>query len=225
MRFGAACRCGLRWLAPLALLALLAACTGEGAPTVETLAVEQAQVRQTISAPGRLEAAERQAVTATVPGVVARVRAEDGERVEAGDVVVRLASDEVELALEQAEAAEAALGSSGSGVYVEPPGDAAIAAAGDAVAKLDADVEPDLAAARRKAARAAPDERRAAEETLALLEEAYRDVRTALLAAGHAAAAQQNAVAASFSSALDQALTQASAGQAAQAAGAADSAA
>ena len=210
----------------LALILFLAACTSDGAPIVGTLGVEQAAVTQTISAPGRVEAADRQPVTASVPGVVAKLRFEDGETVEAGDVVVRLASDEVDLALEQAEAAEAALASSQAGVQVDPPGDAAVAAAHSSVAKLDADVKPDLAAARRKAKRIDDDdERAAAETTIALLTAAYRDVRAALLAAGQSAAAQQNAVAASFSSALNQALGQASAGQAAQAVGAADSAA
>lgn len=209
----------------LALIGLLAACTSDDTATVETLGVEQAAVTQTISAPGGVEAADRQPVTAAVPGVVAKVRFEDGETVEAGDVVVRLASDEVDLALDQADAAEAALASSRSGVQVDPPGDAAIAAAQGSAAKLDADVKPDLAAARREADRIDDDnEREAAETTIALLEAAYHDVRAALLAAGQSAAAQQNAVAASFSNALNQALTQASAGQAAQAAGAADSA-
>lgn len=210
----------------LALILLGAACTSDGAPLVETLGVEQAAVTQTISAPGVVEAADRQPVTAAVPGVVAKIRVEDGDTVEAGDVVVRLASDEVDLALDQAEAAEAALASSQSGVQVDPPGDAAVAAAQSSVAKLDADVKPDLAAARRKADRIDDDDKRAVAEThIALLAAAYRDVRAALLDAGRSAAAQQNAVAASFSSALNQALSQASAGQAAQAAGAAGSAA
>jgi HlyD family secretion protein len=209
----------------LALILLGAACTTDGAPVVETLGVEQAAVTQTISAPGVVEAADRQPVTAAVPGVVAKIRVEDGDTVEAGDVVVRLASDEVDLALDQAEAAEAALESSQSGVQVDPPGDAAVTAAQSSVAKLDADVKPDLAAARRKADRLDDDKRAAAETHIALLEAAYRDVRAALLDAGTSAAAQQNAVAASFSSALNQALSQASAGQTAQAAGAAGSAA
>lgn len=204
---------------------MLVSCSGDDAPLVETVGVDRGAVTQTISAPGAVQAADRQAVSATVPGIVAKIRVEDGATVDAGEVVVRLASDEVELALEQAEAAEAALASQ-SGVGVAPPGDAAVAAAHRSVASLDADVQPDLATARRKADRIDDaDERAVAETTIALLDDAYHDVRDALLAAGEAAAAQQNAVAASFSTALDQALTQANAGQAAQAAGAADSAA
>jgi HlyD family secretion protein len=209
-----------------ALSGLLVSCSADDTPVVETVGVERGTVIQTISAPGAVQAADRQPVTAAVPGVVAKIRVEDGATVDAGDVVVRLASDEVELALEQAQAAEAAVASSRSGVGVAPPGDAAIAAAHTSVAKLDADVQPDLADARRRADRIEDaDERAAAETTIALLDEAYHDVRAALLAAGEAAAAQQNAVAASFSAVLNQALTQANAGQAAQAAGAADSAA
>jgi HlyD family secretion protein len=207
------------------LTGLLVSCSADDTPIVETVRVERGTVTQTISAPGAVQAADRQPVTATVPGVVAKIRVDDGESVDAGDVVVRLASDEVELALEQAEAAEAALASSQSSAQVAPPGDAAVAAAHRSVANLDADIRPDLAAARKKADRIDDAEQRdVAEVTIALLEVAYHDVRRALLAAGEAAAAQQNAVAASFSSALDQALRQANAGQAAQAAGAADSA-
>jgi HlyD family secretion protein len=210
----------------LALGGLLASCSADDTPIVETVRVERGTVTQTISAPGAVQAADRQPVTATVPGVVAKIRVDDGETVEAGDVVVRMASDDVELALEQAEAAESALASSQAPTQVAPPGDAAVAAAHRSVANLDDDVKPDLARARRKIARIDDaDERDVAEATLALLEVAYHDVRRALLAAGESAAAQQNAVAASFSSTLDQALRQANAGQAAQAAGAADSAA
>jgi HlyD family secretion protein len=209
----------------LALGGLLASCNAEATPIVETVRVERGTVTQTVSAPGAVQAADRQPVTATVPGVVAKIRVDDGETVEAGDVVVRLASDDVEFALEQAEAAEAALASSQAPTQVAPPGDAAVAAAHRSVANLDADIKPDLARARKKIARIDDvDERDVAEATLALLEVAYHDVRRALLAAGESAAAQQNAVAASFSSALDQALRQANAGQAAQAAGAAESA-
>jgi HlyD family secretion protein len=210
----------------LVVSAFLVSCSADNRPIVETVRVDRGEVVQTISAPGTVQPADRQPVSATVPGVVSKVRISDGERVEAGEVVVRLASDEVELALEQAEAAEAALDSSQAGVAVDPPGDAAIAASHQSVANLDADVEPDLAKARRRAERIDdPEERAVAETTIALLEEAYQDMRDALLDAGQAAAAEQNAVAASFSSALNQALGQANAGQATQAAGAADTAA
>ena len=210
----------------LVVTVLLAACSADNTPIVETVRVDRGQVTQTISAPGTVQPADRQPVAASVPGVVSKIRFSDGERVEAGEVVVRLASDEVELALEQAEAAEAAMDSSQAGVQVDPPGDAAIAASYRSVSNLEADVEPDLGKARRRAARIDDsEERAAAQTTIALLEAAYHDVRDALLDAGEAAAAEQNAVAASFSSALNQALGQANAGQAAQAAGAADTAA
>lgn len=202
------------------------ACTGDDRPVVVTEPVSSGSVTQTISAPAVVQAADRQPVTASVPGVVARIAVEDGEPVEAGDLVVRLASDDVDQALEQAEAAEAALGATQPSIQIAPPGDAAVAASRESVGELDADIQPDLRAARRKArALADADQRKAARATIALLEAAYHDVREALLAAGTAAAAQQNAVAASFSSALDQALRQATAGQATQAANAADAAA
>lgn len=210
----------------LALTALFVlGCTGDATPVVEVADVGAGTVTQTISAPAVVQAADRQPVTAAVPGVVAELAVADGDAVRAGDVVVRLVSDEVALALEQARAAEAAANASRSGVTVAPPGDAAVAAARESVADLDADVEPDLAKARERAADIEDrDERVRAKRTIALLERSYHDLRDALLDAGRAAAAQQNAVAASFTSALDQALAQATAGQAAQAATAADTA-
>ena len=210
----------------LGLILLLAACTADDTPLVETVEIAGDAVTQTISAPAVVEAADRQPVTATVPGVVAEINAKDGATVEQGDVVVLLASDDVDLALEQAQAAEAALASAQSPVSVAPPGDAASAAAYQSVADMDADVKPTLLAARRAANRVDnAKQRKAARNSVALLEAAYHDVRRALLGAGQAAAAQLNTVAASFSGALNQALAQTSAGQAAQVAGAADTAA
>lgn len=226
MRCGGSSR-SLRALCAATLAAmLLAGCFGDDAPLVEVVEVTGGEVTQTISAPAVVEAANRQPVTATAPGVVAAIRARDGQRVEAGDLVVRLVNDDVELALEQAQAAESAVNASRAPVRVDPPGDAAVVASRRSVAELDADVLPDLRAARRKS-RAIDDarQRRAAQRTVDLLEAAYHDVRDALLEAGRAAAAQQNAVAASFGSVLDQALAQATAGQVAQAANAADAAA
>jgi multidrug efflux pump subunit AcrA (membrane-fusion protein) len=215
-----------RALAVAAAACLVVACSGDGAPTVEVEPVGDGEVTQTISAPATVQAADRQPVTATTPGVVARIVVADGDRVDAGDVVVELANDEVDLALEQAQAAEAALTASQSGVQVDPPGDAAIAASHESVADLDADVRPDLAKARSKVAQIDdPQQRAAARKTVALLADAYHDLRDALLDAGQAAAQQQNAVAASFAGVLDQALAQATAGQASQAANAADTAA
>ncbi|MBW3603514.1 MAG: efflux RND transporter periplasmic adaptor subunit [Actinobacteria bacterium] len=212
------------WLSVLSVL--LVACTGDDIPVVEVAEVGAGSVTQTISAPAVVEAADRQPVTASVPGVVAELPVDDGEAVKAGDVVIRLVSDEVELALEQAQAAEAAVTASRTGVSVAPPGDAAVAAARESVAELDADVQPDLAQARQRADEIDDhDERAKAHKTIALLERSYHELRDALLDAGRAAAAQQNAVAASFASALDQALAQATAGQVAQAATAADAAA
>jgi HlyD family secretion protein len=218
-------RCGRRLLCAAVVVGLLAGCSADDTPVVEVTLVSTAEVTETISAPAVVQAANRQDVTASAPGVVAKIRQRDGRQVSAGELVVRLVNDDVELALEQAEAAQAAASASQSGVRIDPPGDAAIAASRQSVADLDASVVPDLTAARRRAAAIDdPDERQAAQRTVAALEKAYRDVRDALLASGRAAAQQQNAVAASFANALNQALAQATAGQAAQAASAADAA-
>jgi multidrug resistance efflux pump len=218
---------GLRGLCVVSVLvALVAGCSGGDTALVEVVGVAEGEVVQTISAPAAVQAANRQPVTATAPGVVAEIRVRDGRRVTSGDLVIRLVNDDIELALEQAQAAEGAVNASRTGARIDPPGAAAVSASRQSVAALDADVAPDLRAARRRArAIDDPAERRAAKETIDLLETAYHDVRSALLAAGEAAAQQQNAVAASFSNVLQQALAQATAGQAAQAANAADTAA
>ncbi|HEX6254439.1 MAG TPA: efflux RND transporter periplasmic adaptor subunit [Euzebyales bacterium] len=216
---------GRRLLCAAVAVVLLGGCSADDTPVVEVTTVSVGDVTETISAPAVVQAANRQDVAASAPGVVAEIRRRDGRRVAAGELVVRLVNDDVELALEQAQAAQAALDASRSGVRIDPPGDAAVAASRQSVADLDADVGPDLAAARRRAAAIDdPAARQAAQQTVAMLEETYHDVRDALLATGRAAAQQQNAVAASFADALNQALAQATAGQAAQAAGAADAA-
>lgn len=218
---GARARCAVIWLT---LIALLVGCTGGDLAEVEVAELESATVVQTISAPAVVEAVNRQPVAAGVSGVVAKIEVADGDVVQAGDVVVQLASDQVALALEQAEAAQAAIAGQ-SGVTVPPPGDAAIQAAHASVAELDADVQPDLAQARQDAAAIEdPEAKATTNATLDVIEESYRKVRRALLRAGEAAAAQQNAIAASFGSALDQALAQASSAQQAEAAAAADAA-
>jgi multidrug efflux pump subunit AcrA (membrane-fusion protein) len=170
---------------------LVAGCSGDDTPIVEVVEVTEGEVTQTISAPAVVEAANRQPVAASAPGVVAAIRRRDGQRVEGGDLVVQLVNDDVELALEQAQAAEAAANASRAGVRVDPPGDAAEVAARRSVAELDADVLPDLRRARRRAAAIGDaDRRRAAQQTVELLRAAYHDVRDALLDAGRAAAAQ-----------------------------------
>ena len=81
----------------LPMLALLAACGeeaegGRAAPaaTVTTLAVEAKPWRDTIQALGTARANESVLVTAKVTETVVRVNFEDGDLVEAGDVLVDL---------------------------------------------------------------------------------------------------------------------------------------
>ncbi|HEY9143414.1 MAG TPA: efflux RND transporter periplasmic adaptor subunit [Arenimonas sp.] len=110
MRFG---RSSLRTLlVSLPLLALLAACGEEqsggraSAPaTVTTMVVQAKPWRDTIQALGTARANESVMVTAKVTETVVRVNFEDGELVEAGDVLVDLSGRAEVAGLEEAAAA------------------------------------------------------------------------------------------------------------------------
>jgi multidrug efflux pump subunit AcrA (membrane-fusion protein) len=91
-------------LAALAAL-LLAGCFGDDRPMVETEPVTAGAVTQVVSAPARVDAAARQDVAAAVSGTVVALEVADGDTVEAGQVIVRLDSAQVDLAREQAAAA------------------------------------------------------------------------------------------------------------------------
>lgn len=100
-----------KFLVSLLLLALLAACGEEetggrtaSAATVTTLQVQAKPWRDTIQALGTAQANESVMVTAKVTETVVKVNFEDGDLVEAGDVLVDL-SGRVEVAgLEEAAA-------------------------------------------------------------------------------------------------------------------------
>jgi multidrug efflux pump subunit AcrA (membrane-fusion protein) len=118
------CLRGRRLLCAAATVGLLVGCSVDDTPVVEVTTVSTGDVTETISAPAVVQAANRQDVTASAPGVVAEIRRRDGHQVAAGELVVRLVNDDVELALEQAQAAQGALDAS-PGVRIDPPGDAA----------------------------------------------------------------------------------------------------
>lgn len=104
-----------RTLLPLVLVAVLAACTGEDEPQLGTAEVREAEVVQTVAAPAELAPAARAAVTTSVSGEVVELAVDDGDRVRAGDLLVRLSSDQLEEQIEQAEAAVAAARAAGEG--------------------------------------------------------------------------------------------------------------
>ena len=104
-----------RILLPLVLVVVLAACTGEDEPQLGTAEIREAEVVQTVAAPAELAPAARAAVTTSVSGEVVELAVDDGDRVQAGDLLVRLSSDELEQQIEQAEEAVAAARAAGEG--------------------------------------------------------------------------------------------------------------
>lgn len=200
----------------------LSACTGDDAPAVEVEPVVSGEVTQTVSAPATVEAAARQDVAAAVSGVVLRIRVQDGQKVRKGEEVMRLTSEQVDLAREQARAAEAAAAGVGS-VSVDGNGDATLRATRNAVERLDESTRPRLRAARRRAQRIEDDEQRqAALSAVDAVEASYQSTRAAILQAGTAFATQQDATAESLSQALNQAVSSATAAQRLQAQAAAE---
>ena len=211
-------------LASLALAVGAAGCFGDDPAEVTTARVTSGEVTETVSAPARVDAAARQDVAAAVSGVVVALEAADGEQVAGGQVIVRLESSQVDLARQQAAAAQAAAQT--SGVTIEGGGDATRARAAEAVAQLDADSRPRIDHARAAAAVIAdPAQRAAALSAVDAVEASYLTTRAALLAAADAMAAGQDDAARGLSEALNQAVAQATAAQRAQADAAAAAAA
>jgi HlyD family secretion protein len=214
-----------RGAALLLALSLAAGCSGDDRPEVTTERVAPGEVVETVTAPARVDAAARQDVAAAVSGTVVAIEADDGGEVEAGAVVVRLDSSQVALAQQQAAAAQAAAADV-AGIAVDGNGAATVARTRQSVAELDASVAPAIAEARANAAAIEDDDQRAvALAAVESVEAAYRTNRAGILAAGEAIASSQDSAAASLSSALDQALRQATAAQRLQADAAAAAAA
>ena len=199
------------------LVFVLTGCTDDETPQVETEPVSAGEVTQTVSAPASIAAASRQDVAASLSGVVLELRVRDGERVRKGQEILRLTSAQVDLAREQAAAAEAAASGVGT-VAVDGNGDETLAAAHTAVANLDASTKPQLRQARERARRIDDrEQRQAALAAVDAVEASYESTRAALLAAGRTVATQQDATAASLSRALSDAVSAATAPQRLQA--------
>ena len=204
-------------LAAGVLALLLAGCFGEDLPVVEVERVGAGEVTQTVSAPATIEPAADQQVAAGVSGVVVDLAVNDGDKVRKGQTVLRLSSEQVDLAREQARAAETAAAGAG-GVAVSGAGDQTLANVAEAVAALDRRTEPRVAEARRRARRIDDDDQRAAAlSAVDAVEASYEATRAALLTSGQALAAQQDATAEALSSALNQAASSATAAQRLQA--------
>ncbi|MGH3666278.1 MAG: efflux RND transporter periplasmic adaptor subunit [Egibacteraceae bacterium] len=208
----------------LALAVVATGCVGDDLPAVEVEQVASGEVQQTVAAPATVEATARQDVAAGVSGVVVSLRVQDGERVRRGQTVLRLSSQQVDLARDQAEAAEAAAGA--AAVDIPGDGNATIAETQDAVDRLEARTQPRIVKARKRA-KAVDDrqQRTAALAAVDAVEASYELTRTSLLASGQALAAQQRAAADALESALNQAVDSATAAQRLQAQAAAQAAA
>ena len=74
-------------------------------PQVQTESVQRRDLLQTVVASGRVETPHRVDVGAQITGTVARVPVSEGQRVQAGDVLVELVSAELDSAKRQAELA------------------------------------------------------------------------------------------------------------------------
>lgn len=184
----------------------LAACTGDDAPEIGTGPVRSGEVVQTVAAPAELEPAARVTVTAPLGGEVAELLVGDGDVVEAGDPLVRLASDSIDLQVAQAEAAleaaEALAGAGTAGVDLSP---LLRAFRG----QFEAMFPPLLEALDQQIATLAAgdvvddDALEAARDGLARAEQAYADARAQLQAAEAEARRQASSAAASQAAAAE----------------------
>lgn len=164
---------------------LAAGCTSSPEPVLSLGEVTTGEVVETVAAPATLEPRDRVVVAAPASGTVARLLVEDGDVVEAGDDLLRLAAPSVDQSIAQARAAvEAADALAGvqAGVDLSPLLDAV-------GGQLEA-VVPDLLGALEEQAGALPKEVRA--DARARIDDArqrYREAQARLEAAERDAAA------------------------------------
>lgn len=105
-----------RW--PLAALSLLALAAGAGgawkyfatpaAPAQPTVEVRRGDIRQTISATGKVQAVTTVQVGTQVSGTVSELHADFNSRVKAGEIIARLDPSQIDAQLKQSKAALAA---------------------------------------------------------------------------------------------------------------------
>jgi HlyD family secretion protein len=172
-----------------AVALVLAGCSGDEGPTVDTAEVTSGEVIQTVAAVASLEPAARVSVNAPIGGRISRLLVEDGQRVEAGDPIAELSSESLELQIAQAEAAvrsaDALAGAAGaSGLDLSP-------LFGAFRGQLDATLAPLLDALSQQAAAIEDDDlREAARDRVAEARDSYLEARDSLIDAEREAAAQ-----------------------------------
>ncbi|HVF04350.1 MAG TPA: HlyD family efflux transporter periplasmic adaptor subunit [Frankiaceae bacterium] len=99
-----------RWRTLLGLatgVALLAGCTGDSRPAVETATVGRADVVEIVNAPATVAARAQSSVSAPAEGTIAEVLAADGDRVVAGQPLLRVSSPAAQERLRRAREADA----------------------------------------------------------------------------------------------------------------------
>ena len=101
-----------RWIVGAAALAAVAAVTlgvrSFQGRAVDVVSAATTRLQQSVVVSGRVLAPAKVEIGATITGRIASIAVDDGDRVAAGQVVVRLESDELAAALAQAQAAERA---------------------------------------------------------------------------------------------------------------------
>ena len=92
----------------------LSGCGGDDAPQVETATVSRTTVSEVIEAPASVAAKASATVAAPASGTVARLDVADGERVKAGEVLLRIDSPDAQAQLDSARRAHAQASAAGS---------------------------------------------------------------------------------------------------------------
>jgi HlyD family secretion protein len=92
---------------------VLAACSAQTGPTAQTTAertaaAKRGTIRASVSASGKIDPAGKVNLNFGVPGTVQEVLVSEGEAVKQGDIIAQLDTDDLELAVRQAEQALAA---------------------------------------------------------------------------------------------------------------------
>ncbi|NAZ88684.1 biotin/lipoyl-binding protein, partial [Kineococcus indalonis] len=90
----------------MAATLLLTACSAEEEPQVATAAVARGDVQEVVEAPGTVQPRASSTVRAPAGGTVATLQVSDGQRVEAGQVLLTIDSPQARDALAQAEEAD-----------------------------------------------------------------------------------------------------------------------
>jgi HlyD family secretion protein len=188
----------------LTALLVLAGCSRGPDERFASEKVSQADVVERVSAPGSVQAADQQDLTAPAAGTIKQLLVRDGARVRRGQLVARLASPSVDDAVRQAEAAAGAASSLGQSVPGLPTGQA-LSAFDDVQAQVGA-TSASVLAALRSALPLLPTPQRA--QAAKSIDRAARRIarsQRAARRAARAAASAANATTASLTSALSSA--------------------